>query len=74
MPARPSYRIFACAMMYLTVCHGALADQLLMRDGSTLVGKVVKQENNTLHFETSFAGTIQVQRDNGTRYTIEFKG
>ena len=37
------------------------ADELLMKDGSRLLGKVVKKENGTLEFETTFAGVIKVQ-------------
>ena len=39
------------------------ADELLMKDGSRLLGKVVKQEDGTLDFETSYAGTIKVKWD-----------
>lgn len=39
------------------------ADELLMKDGSRLLGKVVKQEDGTLEFETTYAGTIKVQWD-----------
>jgi putative salt-induced outer membrane protein YdiY len=39
------------------------ADELLMKDGSRLIGKVVKQEDGTLDFETSYAGTIKVKWD-----------
>lgn len=37
------------------------ADELLMKDGSRLLGKVVKKEDGTLEFETAFAGVIKVQ-------------
>jgi len=39
------------------------ADELLMRDGSRLLGKVVKREGDTLEFETSYAGVIKVKWD-----------
>ncbi len=40
----------------------ALADELIMKDGSRLLGKVVKEdEGGTLNFETSYAGTIKVK-------------
>jgi len=39
------------------------ADELLMKDGSRLLGKVVKQEDGTLDFETTYAGTIKVKWD-----------
>jgi len=51
------------ALSVLLVCAvaPAPADELLMKDGSRLVGKVVKKENDTLEFETAFAGVIKVQ-------------
>ena len=45
----------------LLLCAAASADELLMKDGSRLLGKVVKKENGILEFETAFAGVIQVQ-------------
>ncbi|MFQ5644875.1 MAG: YdiY family protein [Thiogranum sp.] len=41
----------------------AYADELLMNDGSRLLGKVVKREGGTLEFETSYAGVIKVNWD-----------
>lgn len=37
------------------------ADEIIMRDGSRLLGKVVKRENGTLDFATTYAGTIKIQ-------------
>ena len=37
------------------------ADELLMKDGSRLTGKVVKKDNGILEFKTGFAGVIKVQ-------------
>ena len=39
------------------------ADELLMKDGSRLLGKVVKQEDGTLDFETTYAGTLKIKWD-----------
>jgi hypothetical protein len=40
----------------------ALADELIMRDGSRLVGEVLKRDDaGTLHFKTAYAGTIKVK-------------
>ena len=41
----------------------AAADELLMRDGSRLLGKVVKREGDILEFRTSYAGVIKVKWD-----------
>lgn len=37
------------------------ADELLMKDGSRLHGKVVKKEDGVLEFKTGFAGVIKVR-------------
>jgi putative salt-induced outer membrane protein YdiY len=50
------------ALVYLPV-QQTYADELLMRDGSRLLGKVVKREGKTLEFETSYAGVIKVKWD-----------
>jgi len=39
------------------------ADELLMKDGSRLIGEVVKRDNGTLEFKTSYAGIIKVTWD-----------
>jgi len=48
------------ALMLLAVAPLA-ADELLMKDGSRLLGKVLKQQDGTLDFETTYAGTIKVK-------------
>ena len=39
------------------------ADELIMKDGSRLIGEVVKRENGTLEFKTSYAGVINISWD-----------
>ncbi|VAW82147.1 hypothetical protein MNBD_GAMMA13-814 [hydrothermal vent metagenome] len=51
------FLLFALIGMPVTQAH---ADELLMRDGSRLFGKVLKRENGTLEFKTSYAGIIKV--------------
>ncbi|MEZ0150790.1 MAG: YdiY family protein [Candidatus Reddybacter sp.] len=54
----------AMALTVATLLIGcpALADELLMKDGSRLLGTVVKQDGgNTLDFDTTYAGTITVK-------------
>jgi putative salt-induced outer membrane protein YdiY len=48
-------------LMQLVTARSVLADELLMKDGSRLLGKVVRKENGTLEFKTTFAGVIKVQ-------------
>jgi putative salt-induced outer membrane protein YdiY len=48
-----------------------LADELLMKDGSRLLGKVVKKEEGTLEFETTYAGVIKVKWSEVSKLTAE---
>jgi putative salt-induced outer membrane protein YdiY len=41
----------------------SFADELIMKDGSRLLGKVVKQQDGILEFETGYAGVIKVKWD-----------
>jgi hypothetical protein len=45
------------------VSFSAAADELLLRDGSRILGTAIRKEGNTLEFKTSFAGTLQVKWD-----------
>jgi putative salt-induced outer membrane protein YdiY len=49
--------------MFLTVAlAGQLAaDELLMRDGSRILGAIVKKDDGVLEFKTSYAGVIKVK-------------
>ncbi len=42
-------------------CAPVNADEVLMRDGSRLLGEVVKRSDDTLTLETDYAGTIKLQ-------------
>ncbi|MGB5177471.1 MAG: DUF481 domain-containing protein [Gammaproteobacteria bacterium] len=59
---RLASRLPLLALMQLVVAPLA-ADELLMKDGSRLLGKVLKQQDGTLEFETTYAGTIKVKWD-----------
>jgi putative salt-induced outer membrane protein YdiY len=39
----------------------AMADELIMKDGSRLKGKVIKEDGGVIDFKTSYAGTIKVK-------------
>lgn len=49
--------------LLLALLRPVCADELLMKDGSRLLGKVVKKEDGVLQFETGYAGLIKVQWD-----------
>ncbi|HED19039.1 MAG TPA: DUF481 domain-containing protein [Gammaproteobacteria bacterium] len=59
----PRLSIFLLLTLICLPIRQALADELLMRDGSRLFGKVVKREGGTLEFKTSYAGVIKVKWD-----------
>jgi putative salt-induced outer membrane protein YdiY len=63
MPVRMSGRISAAILplLMLFTAQPAMADELLLKDGSRLLGKVIKKEDGTLEFETSYAGVIKVK-------------
>jgi len=52
-----------CLALVVTGNAGVQADELLLKDGSRLLGKVVKKEDGTLEFETTFAGVVKVRWD-----------
>ncbi len=37
------------------------ADEVVLKNGSRLVGEVLKKEGNTLEFKTPFAGTLKIK-------------
>lgn len=53
--------IAPCLLFLLAGTASVQADELLLKDGSRLLGKVLKKENGTLEFQTAFAGVIKVQ-------------
>jgi putative salt-induced outer membrane protein YdiY len=57
---RPVSRAFLFVLAFAAL-RPLMADELLMKDGSRLLGKVVKKEDDTLEFETSYAGIIKVK-------------
>jgi hypothetical protein len=51
---------------------GVLADEMLMKNGSRLIGKVVSAADGKIKFDTDFAGTIDIDSDDvDTVYTEE---
>ena len=50
------------AMFLSVMLAGPLAaDELLMRDGSRILGTIVKKDNGVLEYKTSYAGVIKVK-------------
>ncbi len=59
----PRLSVFLLLTLMCLPATQSHADELLMRDGSRLLGKVVKREGGTLEFETSYAGVLKVKWD-----------
>jgi putative salt-induced outer membrane protein YdiY len=64
---------FLAALYFLAFAavQPLMADELLMKDGSRLLGKVVKKEDSTLEFETTYAGVIKVSWDSVSELRAE---
>ena len=45
----------------LLITASVSADELLLRDGSRILGTAGKKDNGVLEFKTSYAGTIKVK-------------
>jgi putative salt-induced outer membrane protein YdiY len=57
-------RLTAMAVVFATTMlagFSVMADELIMKDGSRLMGKVLKEDGGVIDFETSYAGTIKVK-------------
>jgi putative salt-induced outer membrane protein YdiY len=55
---------FVLSVLFIVLTFSDVwADVLTMDDGSILKGKIIRQENNTLTFKTTYAGTLQVKWD-----------
>ncbi len=55
----PAYALFLILLAVFPVV--SQADELILRDGSRILGEVIKRSNGTLEFKTKFAGTIKVK-------------
>lgn len=58
-------------VVFMLLVQNAGADEIIMRDGSRLLGEVVKRENGTLDFKTVYAGVIKVNWDQVAEITTE---
>ncbi|MDB4409822.1 DUF481 domain-containing protein [Gammaproteobacteria bacterium] len=57
-------RLASMAIVFATTLlagFAAMADELIMKDGSRLMGKVIKEDDGVIDFETSYAGVIKVK-------------
>lgn len=57
-------RLAAAAVLVATMLLAgspAMADELIMKDGSRLLGKLLKEDGGVIDFQTSYAGTIKIK-------------
>lgn len=65
-------RTFAALLMMMILClHGAHADQIVLKNGDRLTGKVVSKDEKTLTYRTEYAGVIKVQWKDVVSITTE---
>lgn len=53
--------ISALSMSLLLACQLALADEIRMKNGDVLTGRIIKKETDKVIFRTSYAGDIPIQ-------------
>lgn len=56
-------RMSVVLLLLVMPCLSAQADELVLRDGSRLLGEILRQKDGVLEFKTGFAGVINVQWD-----------
>ncbi|MHC5023208.1 MAG: DUF481 domain-containing protein [Planctomycetota bacterium] len=57
--------------LILGAVPGAMADEVLLDDGSRLLGRIVRLREGRVEVETSFAGTISIEREKVIGLTTE---
>jgi len=55
------YFPFILCVLSLSSISLVSADEVVLKNGSRLVGEVLKKEGNTLEFKTPFAGTLKIK-------------
>jgi len=48
-------------LVFASISHSALADEIRMKNGDVITGEIVKKETSTIVFKTSYAGEINIQ-------------
>lgn len=61
----------AILLLYFVLSHNGFADELVLKNGSHLVGKIINKNGNSIKFETPFAGVIKVNWENVLRVTSD---
>ncbi len=61
--SKNSYAVASVILLCLALVRPAGADTLLMKDGSSLHGEVIRQQEGSLEFSTPYAGVIHIKWD-----------
>ncbi|UCG53115.1 MAG: hypothetical protein JSW58_06065 [Candidatus Latescibacterota bacterium] len=56
------YRMFVLAILAVVVPALLQGETLYLKDGSALRGKLIRFDNDTLHFETTFGSTVLIPK------------
>lgn len=57
-----SFRLVLCALLFcLQLATNSLADEILLKNGDRITGRVLKKENGTVSIKTDYAGTIVIK-------------
>jgi len=76
MRARPTHNMY-CAFIIIFLVLSVIpqnivhADEVIMKDGSRLIGNVVSMKTNKLVFKTSFAGNVTIKWDQVSRLSTD---
>ena len=58
---RKAFLFLALTIFFVQLGSPATADEVILKDGSRVIGKVRSKKDNALEFKTSFAGTIFIK-------------
>jgi len=61
----------ALCLLSLSVADLVCADEVILKNGSRLVGDVIKKDGSSLEFKTPFAGTLNIKWENILKVTTD---
>ena len=64
-------KIIVGILFYGLCCWASSGDEVHLKNGNNLTGKVVRQDDNEVVLETEFSGPIAIQRSFITELSIE---
>ncbi|WP_051184647.1 DUF481 domain-containing protein [Desulfatiglans anilini] len=73
LEASKKWIVLLAAGFWILSCEGASADQVRLKNGDQLSGRLISMEKGVLQLETSYAGTIQIDAKEIVCLTAEEK-